>query len=76
MKASWMRAVILGIVLVALPAGCTSRAQKIVANIGPRTLTLGDFEREKPELHHEPRRYEPVYGIGTAFVPVGPNCQG
>lgn len=50
MKASWMRAVVLGIVLGALPAGCTSRAQKIVANVGPRTITLGDFESAGSKL--------------------------
>ncbi len=50
MKASWMRAVVLGIALGALPAGCTSRAQKVVANVGPRAITVGDFEHAASKL--------------------------
>ncbi len=50
MKASWIRVALLGIVMVALPAGCTSRAQKIVANVGPRTVTLGEFETTASKL--------------------------
>lgn len=50
MKAFPLRAALLGIVMVALPAGCTSRAQKIVANVGPRTVTLGEFETTASKL--------------------------